>query len=259
MYFPVSDTIAGEHPDLRPAVEQLDSHLSENRGELIDMERVADFIDACDEAVLVNLFATYEQAGDLDRVNVQLCPDCHEVLSTDLDCDLCEGEFSKSEARPGVRFRPRDLGEPAPSDAVPTEYAVRQLTERLAGNHTEIHIKEFVMGDSYKGKQVGAMGPGAQATNFQQIWLDECSDINLQQLAGELASLRSEMRTSASGTVEEDRAIAAVGDAEELARGGDGAGTLKALKAEGKWALDTANKLGIALAAKAIGSALLGS
>ncbi|WP_221053350.1 hypothetical protein [Methylomonas koyamae] len=50
--------------------------------------------------------------------------------------------------------------------------------------------------------------------------------------------------------------LGAVAGAEKAARNGDGPALLEHLKKAGKWSLDIANKVGIAVAAKAIQAAM---
>jgi hypothetical protein len=77
----------------------------------------------------------------------------------------------------------------------------------------------------------------------------------LSGLAEELARLRLELRRRAE-TVEHDRAIVAVGEAEDAAREGDTGRVLGLLKSAGAWALKTATEIGTPIAQKAIGAAI---
>jgi hypothetical protein len=78
---------------------------------------------------------------------------------------------------------------------------------------------------------------------------------DLSGLAEELAQLRLELRRRAE-TVEHDRAIVAVGEAEDAARKGDGGKVLGLLKKTGTWALKSATEIGTTIAAKAIEAAI---
>lgn len=74
---------------------------------------------------------------------------------------------------------------------------------------------------------------------------------NLVDLADELARLRLELRRHAE-TVEHDRVIVAIGEAEEAARRNDALTVTERLKAAGSWAFDMASKIGVSVAAEAI-------
>ncbi len=123
-------------------------------------------------------------------------------------------------------------------------------------NLGEIHV-----GDKYEisnNGQIGAIGTNAKAEGnfFSQRWSELESQVDLGELASELATLRAELRKSAS-SVEEDQVIANIGSAENAAKQKDGPSALKFLKAAGQWALDVATKVGTTVAAKAIENAIL--
>lgn len=109
------------------------------------------------------------------------------------------------------------------------------------------------MGDSYTAGQAGAMGPGAKAKDmdFNQIWLQNQGSIDLGTLAKELSSLRAAMRSKATDP-QHDKSVAAIAEAEEAAKKGDGAGAMQWLQRAGKWALDAATSVGAGVATEAI-------
>jgi hypothetical protein len=108
--------------------------------------------------------------------------------------------------------------------------------------------------DTYNTGQAGAVGPGARThdNTFQQVQ----DDIDLRGLAEELRRLREAMKSEATGTREQDKAVGAVADAEEAAAGGDGPAALRHLKSAGKWALGIAEKIGVAAATEALKRAM---
>jgi len=75
--------------------------------------------------------------------------------------------------------------------------------------------------------------------------------LNLRKLGPELEVLHSELQKTAR-TPSEETATAAVAEAKVLAEKGDKGGVMKALKRAGNWALETATKVGVTVAAKAI-------
>jgi hypothetical protein len=102
--------------------------------------------------------------------------------------------------------------------------------------------------------QAGAVGPDAHAHDmtFQQIQ----NSLDLPKLAGELGRLRTAMKQETEGTREQDKAVAAVAEAEEAAIKGDGPTALRHLRTAGKWALGIAEKISETVAADAIKKAL---
>ncbi|MFL5285451.1 MAG: pentapeptide repeat-containing protein [Rhodopila sp.] len=102
--------------------------------------------------------------------------------------------------------------------------------------------------------QAGAVGPGAHAekNTFQQIQ----AGIDLPKLADELGRLRGAMKSEATGTREQDKAIGAVADAEEAAAKGDGQAVLQYLKSAGKWTLGIAEKIGVPVVIEALKRAM---
>lgn len=122
----------------------------------------------------------------------------------------------------------------------------------------QLFIKEITVGDHYNiTGQVGAVGRNAKAegNTFNQLLQQTASNIDLPALAAELETLRISMRKHAT-EIEHDQAVVCIGAAEISAKNQDGAGALEHLKSAGKWAFDVATKIGTAVAAKAIQTAI---
>jgi hypothetical protein len=119
-------------------------------------------------------------------------------------------------------------------------------------------IQEAVMGDRYEVGQAGAVGPQSVAVgqHFHQVWNKMSSEIDLQQLVEELTKLREKARASASGTPEEDLALAELAGAQLAAEQGDGSRALGHLARAGQWALNMAQQIGVPIAIKALESAM---
>jgi hypothetical protein len=119
-------------------------------------------------------------------------------------------------------------------------------------------VEEITMGDRYEVGQAGAVGPQSVAVgqHFVQIWNKTSSDVNLQELAQELRKVREKGRTLASGTPEDDLALAEVANAELAAQQDDGAKAMSHLARAGQWALDIAKQVGVPIAIKALESAM---
>ena len=130
-----------------------------------------------------------------------------------------------------------------------------QQEKEKAGATPSLHItaESFHMGDRYEAGQAGAMGPKAHARDmsFQQLWQQHQGSIDLPQLAVELSQLRAELRKQATDA-EHDQAIGELGAAEVAAKKGDGAKVMEHLAVAGKWTLETATKIGTAVAAAVI-------
>lgn len=119
-------------------------------------------------------------------------------------------------------------------------------------------LQENSMGDTYIAGQAAAQGPNASATgqSFTQIWNQNTTQIDLNQLARELANIREEVQRAGSKSPEEAVAVAELAQAEIAAKSGDGEKALSHLSRAGKWALGIATSIGVPVATKAIQLAL---
>jgi hypothetical protein len=131
---------------------------------------------------------------------------------------------------------------------------VEQMGDRYGGSRIDIS------GDQPRIGAVGDHGHGAveggqvHHEDYSQRW-DQAQDIDLPQLAGELAALRAELRKQATEP-EQDEIVAEIGRAEKAAKSNDGSKTFEHLANTGKWALNTATTIGATVAAAAIRAAL---
>ena len=90
---------------------------------------------------------------------------------------------------------------------------------------------------------------------FQQVWNEVGGSIDLPKLADDLVKLRAALQREATEP-EHDVAIGNVSMAAKAAKEGNGPKALEYLKAAGKWALDTATKLGVDVESDAITKAI---
>ena len=136
----------------------------------------------------------------------------------------------------------------------------KALRSNSRGQRRAIAVEEVVMGDKYTAQNVLALGKNAHADHntWNQLWTDIRDRIEFESLASELKILRDELKSTASLTPAADITIGHVAEAEQCALRKDGEGTLKALSQVGKWALDTATKIGTDVASKVIQTAILG-
>jgi len=101
--------------------------------------------------------------------------------------------------------------------------------------------------------QAGAMGDGARSDNNTFIQgAAALEGIDLKALATELARLRASLKKDSEAHEDADEVISEVAKAEKAAKVGDAASVMSALKGAGSWALETATKIGVTVAAKAI-------
>lgn len=107
--------------------------------------------------------------------------------------------------------------------------------------------------DIYQVGQAGAVGPNSSASDntFNQIWVNNREDIDLEKLANDLSVLRTSLRKHAIEP-EQDIEIASLAMAEKAAQQGDGPKALQHLSKVGKWVLDAAKQIGIEVAVQAI-------
>ena len=113
-------------------------------------------------------------------------------------------------------------------------------------------------GDTYNvSGQAGAVGRNSTAIGnvFNQAWTDSSTHTDLDELAAELASLRTTLAERAQ-TAEDYEVVGVVASAERSARGHDGPAALQLLSKGGKAALSVANEIGTRLAAEMIRTAL---
>jgi hypothetical protein len=105
--------------------------------------------------------------------------------------------------------------------------------------------------------QTGSMGPNSTGiiNNYNQSWQQICHTIDLPRLDEELSTLRSKLRERAE-TPEEDKAIAAIADAQIEAKKGNGSKVLEYLAKAGNWTLDVAKEIGVKVASEALKQAI---
>jgi hypothetical protein len=142
-------------------------------------------------------------------------------------------------------------------------YAELLIRETVRPGHyaeelRNVFVKEVYMGDkNINYGQAGAMGRHSTGTitNYGQVWQQMKSTVDLDKLAAELVELRAALRQKAQ-TVEEDKAVAVVAEAESEARKGNGPGALEKLARAGSWVLGVAKDIGVSLAAEALKKSL---
>lgn len=121
MYFPVSSTIAKQHPDLVKLVSALDAHLQRLAGVPIRIDATAEMLNA-DPDTLARLFHLYETHGVLAPELLQLCPNDLDPLQADEDgglwCEICETSFDRHTLLEAQAYRVQPVAQ-APAPAAP--------------------------------------------------------------------------------------------------------------------------------------------
>ncbi|HRO22572.1 MAG TPA: hypothetical protein PLO17_19480 [Alcaligenes phenolicus] len=149
-----------------------------------------------------------------------------------------------------------------------TEVVVAQARNPVpAESGLSVFIGQYVEGgyrvssDQYNvsniSGQVGAIGTANNLTGATLSQAATLQSVDLGVLAAELSQLKAELK-SVAAEVDQEFSVANVAAAEAAAKKGDSEGVAKYLKAAGKWALDTATKIGTQVAVKAIENALKG-
>lgn len=118
----------------------------------------------------------------------------------------------------------------------------------------ERFIQEITMGDkNIVNGQVGAVGSNSHVhdVQFNQLWDQSKTKIDLGELALELESLRNQISSKAK-SAEEHVSVGAIASAELEAKNGNGPKAMSWLAKSGKWAFDNATKIGVSVAAAAL-------
>ena len=120
-----------------------------------------------------------------------------------------------------------------------------------------IFIQELIMRDQYNTGQAVAVGPGANVhhMNFTQVWNENLGGTDPARLAAELSALREALLKEAK-EADQYAVIGTVASAETEAKNGNGPRALEYLSKAGSWALETASKIGVTVAAAALKEAL---
>lgn len=100
---------------------------------------------------------------------------------------------------------------------------------------------------------VGAIGKGATGslTIFDQSWQQLQTEVDLQALATQLSTLRTEFRKTAASR-DDDAQLGVLAEAEGEAVKGNGARVLEILRGVGKNVLETGKQIGVELAVKLV-------
>jgi hypothetical protein len=134
----------------------------------------------------------------------------------------------------------------------------KSLFKALEQPRLLIEGMKVMTGDQYNIKgQTAAVGPGAKAQdiNFNQIWQEAGSQLDLGQLACELSELLPALKKEAKEPAHYED-IAEIGKAETAANAGQGSKALEHLHKVSKWAYGVAKEIGVGVATAYVKSIL---
>jgi hypothetical protein len=124
MYYPASDTIASEHPDLASQVQAIDDYLYGRQGQDIRLGPAADIIDIEPDLLrrLLDLYVAHEVVEELE---VYICPLDNVILEPDeegsLACDICDEIYDPDECDRETVYRPGPAPKKELKDLIPTQ------------------------------------------------------------------------------------------------------------------------------------------
>ncbi|MDX2462924.1 MAG: hypothetical protein QNK31_00300, partial [Porticoccus sp.] len=125
----------------------------------------------------------------------------------------------------------------------------REDLEKQSRINIQHYEDKRTMGDKNINKgQAVVVGRNAHVhdINFNQIWEQNKTDIDLEKLSDELATLREALIQDAKQP-EQFIELAAIWTAESEAKKGNGAKALEAMSKIGTWGLGVAEKIGVSL------------
>lgn len=149
-------------------------------------------------------------------------------------------------------------------DYIPTgsreRYGVQELLDGIESRQErQQETQRIIHGDYYElhGSQVGSVGreAAAEANTFSQRVDHAAYDVDIGQLAEELAALRTELQNLATAT-EHFQALVAVSGALEAAERREARATMERLRQATPWALEAARRHGMTVAVEAIEAAV---
>jgi hypothetical protein len=122
MFYPASDTIASDHPDLTDSIRSVDAYLSELKGQLLRVEPAADILGV-ELGLLERLLRLYQVHGVVERVELFICPEDDEILSFGEEglfwCDICETEYHLEDCESETAYQPQLAALTAPAPGQP--------------------------------------------------------------------------------------------------------------------------------------------
>jgi hypothetical protein len=170
MFYPASDTIATEHPELVDQINSIDSYLFELGGHLLRLDPAADLLDV-GSGTLERLLRLYEKHDVVEQVEIFICPEDGEIVEVNeegvLWCDVCVTEYQPDECEREMAYRVQPGLITSPPPIAPRGEAAAQIflsyaredkaeVERLyqklsdAGFEPWIDTKDILPGEQWK-------------------------------------------------------------------------------------------------------------
>jgi hypothetical protein len=130
MFYPESDTIASDHPELADQIHSVDRHLHELGEQPVRLEPTADLL-GMEPGSLKRLLRLYKAHGVVERVEIFICPEDSEILEANeegvLWCDVCEADYQPDECEREIAYRVRPGLIPVPPPIAPRVEATAQI------------------------------------------------------------------------------------------------------------------------------------
>jgi hypothetical protein len=130
MFYPESDAIASDHPELADQIHSVDRYLYELGEQPVRLEPTADLLDM-ELGPLKRLLRLYEAHGVVERVEIFICPEDGEILEANeegvLWCDVCEADYQPDECEREIAYRTRPGLIPSPRPSAPPVKATAQI------------------------------------------------------------------------------------------------------------------------------------
>ena len=203
------------------------------------------------DAILQALDSTFPKTLSLTELKYELALEpSDDSLLMALQALLYDGYITGRTLRGGLQNKLHDI-----MNIVLTKEGrkhLAQLAQPAVGLNTHV-----IQGDQIINYgQAGAIGRNSTGRiNYNEQWKNVETAVDLGKLAKELDSVRSELRKTASSR-SDDKSLANLAEAEEMAEAGDGGQTLASLSKVGKNVLNIAKDIGADVAAKVIAIAL---
>ena len=108
MFYPESNAIASEHPELVDQIHAIDSYLFELGGHLLRLDLAAELLDV-GSGTLERLLRLYETHEVVEQVEIFICPGDGEIVEVNAEgilwCDVCVTEYQPEECEREIAYR----------------------------------------------------------------------------------------------------------------------------------------------------------
>jgi DNA-binding Lrp family transcriptional regulator len=184
MWFPESDVIARDHPELAEVIDAVDRYLGEMAQVPFRLGPTADLLGIAPRT-LARLLRLYEAGGIIEPIEVYLCPEDDNLLEENEDgalwCDLCEGEYEAEacerevayQVRPDVTPR-RAPRAPAIAEALGEGPPMGLIRKLLLAAFTPEMLRRFCTDRPMFREVVNEFGPGQGLDDMVDRVMEYC-------------------------------------------------------------------------------------